>query len=1004
MHWVISLLVCLVASASVLAQPNPHVAPTPPRSPEDERKLLHVPPGFEVQLVAAEPDIQKPLNIHFDARGRLWVTCTVEYPFPVKEGTKGRDTIRILEDKDGDGKADRITIFADGLNIPIGVLPITGGAIAHSIPNVYRFDDTDGDDRADRKEILFSGYGFRDTHGLTGEFTWGFDGRVYACHGFANSSTVKAPDGTVLRMHSGNTYRFFPDGSKLEQYTWGQVNPFGLAFDPLGNLFSCDCHSRPIYQLLRGGYYPSFGKPHDGLGFAPEMMTHNHGSTAIAGIAYYAAQHFPPKYRDGIFIGNVVTNRINWDRLERHGSTLKAIAQPDFLRSDDPWFRPVDIKLGPDGALYVADFYNRIIGHYEVPLTHPGRDRERGRIWRIVYRGQNRSAEIPSSTRTDFSRASVQKLLEALQHPNLTVRVLATNQLVERGGDQAVSAIQKFFQAKSTPTQRAHGLWILERTHSLEDRLLEQAASDTSPIVRIHAMRVMSERSTWSKRLYEVVVRSLNDQDAFVQRGAADALGTHPRPENIRPLLDLLPRVPPTDSHLRYTVRQALRNQLLTPDHWKRLPLGAERDRRAIADVAPAIPSLEAARFLARHLTSIAEPHTNQLRYIQHAARYGDEQVSGRIFEFIRQQNTSPSSKLGLFKAYHQGLQAKGRTMSEDARKWAAELVQQLLNSKTEKEVLGGFEAAALLRAKEFATPIERMLDKRPISPARHKSALSALSAIDPKGSINRLARAVKDASLALEVREHAAELLAASGQVEAQQELIQALVSAPAPLQNSIAFGLAGTRAGAERLLKAVAEGKASARLLQLRRVEVRLQNAGVPDLKARLAELTRGLPAPDQRMLALLTERRRRFASATPDPKRGFKVFEKNCAVCHRLANKGAKIGPELDGVGTRGLDRLLEDILDPNRNIDQAFRTTTLALKNGQLISGLLLRTEGEVFVLADAKGSEVRVEKNMVDERAVAPISPMPANFDEQIKEEEFFDLIAFLLTQRTAKRE
>ncbi len=244
---------------------------------------------------------------------------------------------------------------------------------------------------------MYTSYGFKDTHGMTNAFTWGFDGWIYACHGFSNESTVKGKDGQPIVMQSGNTYRMKPDGSHLEYYTHGQVNPFGLAFDPLGNLYSCDCHSRPIYCLLPEAYYPSFGKPHDGLGFGPEMVTHDHGSTGIGGIVYYAAEHFPKAYRDNIFIGNVVTSRINRDTLEWHGSSPKGIAQPDFLVSDDPWFRPVDLELGPDGALYVADFYNRIIGHYEVPLTHPGRDRERGRIWRIVYKGGRQDGEAAAA-------------------------------------------------------------------------------------------------------------------------------------------------------------------------------------------------------------------------------------------------------------------------------------------------------------------------------------------------------------------------------------------------------------------------------------------------------------------------------------------------------------------------------------------------------------------------------------------------------------------------------
>src|SRR5262249_46110737 len=356
-----------------------HIAPGNPRTPDDERKAFRLPPGFESQLVASEPDIHKPMNIAFDAHGRLWVTDTVEYPFPVAQDKKGRDTVKVLADFAPDGKARKVTTFGDGLNIPIGVLPMDHGAIVHSIPNIWRLTDTNGKGHADKREVFVGPFGTRDTHGMTNSFTRGFDGWIYATHGFANDTTIQGRDGQAIHMNSGNSYRMRPDGSHVEQFTWGQVNPFGLTFDPVGNLFSADCHTKPIMMLLRGGYYDSFGKPHDGLGYAPEMMGAYPDSTAIAGIAYYEADHFPRAYHGQVFIGDVVTCRVNEFRLEWRGSSPWA-TKHDFLTSDDRWFRPVDIKLGPDGALYIADFYNRIIGHYEVPLDHPGRDRTSGRI------------------------------------------------------------------------------------------------------------------------------------------------------------------------------------------------------------------------------------------------------------------------------------------------------------------------------------------------------------------------------------------------------------------------------------------------------------------------------------------------------------------------------------------------------------------------------------------------------------------------------------------------
>src|SRR5262249_14467975 len=210
------------------------------------------------------------------------------------------------------------------------------------------------------------------------------DGWVYACHGYANRSTIQGKDKQAITMQSGNTYRMKTDGSHLEQYTWGQVNPFGLSVDPYGYLYTSDCHSQPIYQLIRGGYYPSFGKPHDGLGFAPEMFNHYKGSTAVAGIAVYAADNFPAAYHGSAFVGDVMTNQIVEFKITWKGASPSA-TQHVLLDSKDQWFRPVDVKLGPHRALYVAGFYNCIIRHYEGPLMHATLDSELGRISRIVF-------------------------------------------------------------------------------------------------------------------------------------------------------------------------------------------------------------------------------------------------------------------------------------------------------------------------------------------------------------------------------------------------------------------------------------------------------------------------------------------------------------------------------------------------------------------------------------------------------------------------------------------
>ena len=986
------------------------VAESGPRTPEEERSGFRLPEGFVIELVASEPQINKPMNLAFDDRGRLWVTSTLEYPYPAKDGSAPRDRVVILSDFAEDGRARSATTFADGLNIPIGVLPIGRGdsALVHAIPSIRRLTDTDGDGKADKTEVAYDRFGFKDTHGMTNAFTWGLDGWIYACHGFSNDSKVEGADKKPIVMQSGNIYRMKADGSHAEYYSHGQVNPFGLAFDPTGNLYSCDCHSRPIYQNLRGAYYPSFGKPDDGLGFGPEMIGHDHGSTGIGGIAYYAADHFPPAFRDNIFIGNVVTSRINRDHLDHSGSSPRAVAEPDFVESDDPWFRPVDIELGPDGALYVADFYNRIIGHYEVPLEHPGRDRERGRIWRISYKGKD-GANRPRSPRADFSTATVAELVEDLGHPNLTVRTKATNQLVDRG-PAAIEAVKAAVGSDAVGLRKAHGLWVLHRLGALDDATLASAARDAVEAVRVHAFRILADRPRLGAEGKALALLAIEgDAPAEVRRAAVEVLDRHPTPDQIRPLVTLaafLGQVAPTpDTHLRHVTRMALRDQLGDGPAWAKvaaLNLGPA-EQKALADVAPGVPSEGSARFLLAYLPGHPEPLAQRARFVRHVARHGGAGAEPALVAFARRGEFSAPARVALVKAIQQGTQERGGSVGPDTIALAGEVARTLIASEKENEIKAGIELVGLFKLSAVGETLASILADRAGPAARRSQAMTALVALDPEGTLASLGRLVRDPSESADVREPAASLLAASGKPEARAALVEALATAPARLQAAIAAGLAQGRPGAEALLAAVAAGKASARPLQERGVAVRLAASGVPDIKGRLESLLKDLPPADRRVLETIDRRRAGFLAAGGDASKGATVFEKTCAACHQLEGRGARVGPQLDGVGSRGVDRLLEDTLDPNRNVDQAFRTTTLGLADGRIVAGLLLRQDGEVLVLADAKGQEVRVPAATVEDRKQSQLSPMPANIAEELDDADFRNLMAYLLAQKPVAR-
>jgi putative heme-binding domain-containing protein len=1029
-RWPLAAAVCL-AALSLLADASPPVAPTEALTPEEERAKFKLPPGFAIQLVASEPEIQKPMNLAFDARGRLWVTHSVEYPFAAADGTTPRDGLTVLEDFGPDSRARKATRFADGLNIPIGVLPLPSAAadgrgqevIVWSIPNIWKLTDTDGDGKADRREVLYGPFDFADTHGNQNAFRLGPDGWIYACHGFRNASKVKlrGEGEVVLEMTSGNTYRFRPDGSAIEQVSWGQVNPFGMCFDRLGNQFTADCHSKPITMILRGGYYDSFGKPHDGLGYAPLTTGDGHGSTGIAGVAAYEAEQFPTEYRGTMFVGNVMTNIIHRDVPEWRGSSPWVEKPTDFVSCDDWWFRPVDLQLGPDGGLYVADFYNCIIGHYEVDLKHPRRDRHRGRIWRIVWLGTDGKAAAGSPA--DLTKLGDERLVALLGDSNATVRRLAFDALTARAATPAGGGIAAVFEGvlAATPAidaphgddRRALAVRGLARLGRLSGDSLERAAKDPAAVVRVHLVKALAAMPGWDAARGDLVRSKLADADPFVRRAAAEAIAEHPEAASIQPLLRAWSAAPSDDPQLIHALRIAVRNQLRNtpPDGLAGLAV-ADAEWPKLLDIAVAVPDDAVAWFafdVARRRAAPADLVSRSLSSV--AQHCGDARIDEAV-RFAREKNAAGIlAQAGAFGPLFEGLSRRGRKLSAENElgRWGATLAPSILDFTTEvgrplppASVLSmALKVAEQLRLSTLTAQTLGILGNAALPDDVRTTAAATAAALAPQRSTAALATIIASGAEPVPLRQAVARQLGASDTPEARAALAEAIVTAPAALQQPFALALASNRDGAELLLARVAAGKASARLLQDKPVVDRLKSAGAADADARIADLTRNLPSADAAIRQVIARVTADHAKATPSIEAGRTIFTKTCANCHRIADVGGKVGPQLDGVGQRGAERLLEDILDPNRNVDEAFRTTLVTTTDGRVVSGLKLREDGGDLVLADATGKEVRVAAADIDEVTVSPLSPMASNMLDQIGEKNLPDLLAYLM-QSAAK--
>jgi len=275
-------------------------------------------------------------------------------------------------------------------------------------------------------------------------------------------------------------------------------------------------------------------------------------------------------------------------------------------------------------------------------------------------------------------------------------------------------------------------------------------------------------------------------------------------------------------------------------------------------------------------------------------------------------------------------------------------------------------------------------------------AAIDACVACDAAGSVEMLSQIMASAKQAMALRQKAAQALGLISNEAASHALLQQLAYAPAQLEGDVAAGLANNAQAAGLLLDAIEAGKGSAQVLRNAQVAQRLRQIRNDALQARIAKLTERMPVVDERMGNLIASRIAGFSRAKVDISAGKQVFTKTCAACHKIGGEGQKIGPELDGIGNRGAERVIEDVLDPNRNVDQAFRTTLITTDEGQSLNGLALREEGKILVLADNQGKEVRVPLDKVLERTVSPLSPMPANLAEQLSEQDFYQLVAFLL--------
>ena len=970
-------------------------------SPEDEQKSFKVPAGFEVRLFAAEPDVVNPVAMSFDERGRLWVLELYEYPLGAKPGEKGRDRIKILEDTDGDGRADKVTVFADGMSLATGLLVGNGGVYVGEAPHLWFLEDTNGDGVADRKTEVLTGFGREDRHELLNGFTWGPDGQLYMTHGVFTRTEARDPSNPNARptLISAGVARLNPATRKVEVFSEGTSNPWGVDFDARGNAFVSACVIDHLFHLAPGGLYNrQAGQPpfQFGYGELKSIVNYRHHMAAYSGIDVYQGNQWPTSWKGEILVGNIHQNALNHEHVEPLGASFKAEARPDFMTTTDGWFMPVSTQTGPDGAVWVMDWYDRYPCYQNAQADPDGIDRERGRIWRVVWVGDQPGKDVPSRPlrEMDLATLSSAELADMLGHPNIWQRRTARRLLGGRGvtafGPRSLHAktpVHALLKSGATPEVRLNALWTLHEMGLLEDETLDDVAADSDPGVRAWAARLTGERGLPFGDAIKRLAKLAEDPDPTVRLGVAVAARQFVSGSLT---IDSPPQVPisevvtgPVLSALFLGHRNAAqKNPDPTLDflYWMALePIVAYDPVHAVNAYTKDGAAAELP-FSAMLLTKI----------MRRACDLRDDRVLGQVvLEFGKiPESASPALIAGL-SGLIEG--QRGRAASPGAD--AVAVISRLTTSSNPDVAKAARQLGSLWGdAASLKASLARITDPA----ASESDRLAGIrSARTVRGEdVRKTLIAVIGSKSAETVRIEAVRALADVGADDTGKEVLSGW-GGMTPAVRRAAAELCTTRNSWRwSLFNAVERGDVKRGDLTPSVIRT-LATSRDDDQRMKAQALFGRVNASSAEKLKLIAEKRRVVASGAVDLAAGHEVAKKTCFVCHKLYGEGADIGPDLTGVGRSSLDALLHNVIHPNEIIGQGYENVEVETKDDRQLNGRMVENTDRVVRLVMAGPSEVVVSKADIKTLRITENSVMPEGL-EQMPDADFRNLIWYIL--------